>query len=107
MSPIEQDLLDLMQDTVTIEPRTGTDKFNNLSYGPPVSVKCYIARQNRRSLTRDGREIISTAQVFLADPALVVTADDRLTLPGGQVRAIHEVLGGRDDTGPYWLELRA
>lgn len=105
--PLEFDLLELMTDEIILEPAVGPDKFNSYQYGPPRTVKCYIARQNRRVLNREGREVISTVQCFLAEPALVVTVNDKLTLPGGSVQPIHEVLGGRDDEGPYWLEVRA
>jgi hypothetical protein len=43
----------------------------------------------------------------LADPALAVSTDDRLTLPDGSKPAIIEVLSSKDDEGDYYLELRA
>lgn len=105
--PLEPDLLDLMTETVTLEPAVGQDRFNNFEFGPAHPVKCYIARANRRVLNAQGRDVISTVQIFLAEPELTVTVNDRLTLPNGSVQPIHEVLGGRDDVGPYWLEVRA
>lgn len=107
MSPLDPELIELMLDEVTIEPKTGVDKFNNFSYGPAVIVDCQITRVNRRALDRAGRELISTVQVILADPTLAVTADDRLTLPDGSRPAIIEVLSAKDDEGDYYLELRA
>jgi hypothetical protein len=96
-----------MLDAVTLEPKTGVDKFNNFIYGDPVAVRCQIVRVNKRALSRAGRELISTVQVILADPTLVVTTDDRLTLPDGTQPAIIEVLGAKDDVEDYYLELRA
>jgi hypothetical protein len=107
MSPLEAELISLMLDEITLEPRTGVDKFNNFTYGTSVTVRCQVVRINRRSLSRDGREIISTVQIILADPTLTVTADDRLTLPDGTRPAIIEVLSAKDNVGDYYLEIRA
>lgn len=105
--PLEPDLLDLMTDTVILEPKTGVDKFGNVTYGAPVEVKSYITHYNRRVIDAQGRENVSTVQAILAQPELVVTTEDRFTLPDGSVRAIHEVVSGKDDIGPYHLEVRA
>lgn len=105
--PLETDLLDLMQETITLEPKLGVDRWNTIQYGPPVQVKCYITHYNRRVLDSAGRENVSTVQAILAQPELTVTTEDRFTLPDGSVRAIHEVVSGWDDTGPYHLEIRA
>jgi hypothetical protein len=107
MSGLEPELVDLMLDAAVIEPQIGIDKFNNFSYGDPISVRCQIARTNKRALDKAGRETISTVQVILADPTLVVTVDDRLTLSDGDQPAIVEVLSVKDDEGEYYLELRA
>jgi hypothetical protein len=106
VSPLEADLIALMLDEVVIEPQAGIDKFNNFTYGSPVTVACQIVRVNKRALTRSGRELISTVQIILADPTVTVTADARLTLPDGTHPAIIEVLGASDEVGPYYLELR-
>lgn len=107
MSPLEQELIDLMLDTVAIEPSLGPDKYNNLTWGDPLTPRCQIVRMNKRALDRDGREVTSFVQVILADPSLVVTLDDRLTLSDGTWPPIIEILSAKDDTGDYYLELRA
>ena len=106
---LPEDLTELMTDTVTLEPAVQPpDRNNKFSYGAAIEVGAYIVRANKRVLDRRGRELISTVQVFLADPELVVTADDRLTLEDGSRPAIIQVLGGKDEDGnDYWLELRA
>jgi hypothetical protein len=107
-SGLPQELIELMNDEVILEPATGLDKFNNLSFGSPVTVKAYVSRTNRRALDRGGRELISTVQAILSNPALVVTADDRLTLEDGTRPAIIEVLSAKDELGnDYYLEIRA
>lgn len=105
--PLDPNLVDLMVEEVVLEPATGLDKFNNFIYGDPVTVRCKIVRMNVRALERDGRELTSTVQVFLADPDMTVTANDRMTLPDGSRPAIVDVRSAYDESGPYYLEIRA
>lgn len=109
MSPLPSELVDLMNDSVVLEPAIQPpDKFNNFSYGAPVTVACYLVRKNLRAIGRSGRELVSTIQAILANPDITVTADDRLTLPDGSKPAIIQVLSSKDENGnPYWLEVRA
>lgn len=107
MSPIEQDLLDIMLDVIVIEHITGTDKFANPTFAAPVSVKCYITHRTRIAFNKEGKEIMTTVEAILGDPNTVVSVDDQITLSDGSKRPIHEVLSGKDDKGAYWLEVRA
>jgi hypothetical protein len=107
MSPLEQELIDLMLDAVVLEHFTGNDKYNNHEYGDLVAARCQIVRVNRRAISKSGEEITSTVQVIFADPTLVVTVDDLLTLSDGTQPAIIEILSAKDDVGDYYLELRA
>lgn len=106
---LPDELVTLMHDEVILEPVIGLpDRNNNFTYGAAVTVGCYLVRENKRALDRRGRELISTVQAFLADPDLVVTVDDRLTLPDGTKPAIIQVLSAKDEDGnDYWLEIRA
>ena len=106
--PLPTELTMHMVDEVILEPAGALNRFNNFTFGAPVTVKCYIIRENKRALDRTGRETISTVQVILATPELLVTDNDRLTLPDGSQPAIIGVLGAKDDLGqPYYLEIRA
>jgi hypothetical protein len=105
--PIEQELLDLMLDTVTLEPSTGFTKYNDPTYGTPIAVQCHIVRMNKRALDRSGREVTSTVQVILADPTLEIDTNARLTLPDGSRPAIVQLNAEEDDQGPYLLEVWA
>lgn len=97
-----------MHDVITLEPATGTDQYNNFTFGTPVETTCYMQRRNIRALDKSGREVTSAVQLILANPDLAVSVNDRLTLPDGSRRAIIEVLGAPNENGePYWLEVRA
>lgn len=112
---LDEELIALMLEEVVIQPRTGIDKFNNISYGDPLEdgrasaghVKCKIVRANKAVRNVQGRETISTVQVIFAEPTLEITTDSLLTLPDGTTPAIIEMDGAYDDVGPYWLEARA
>lgn len=104
---LDQGLVDMMTDEVILESAVSRDGYNNLTYSEPQTLRCYLARANVVVTDRTGRQVVSTAQAILADPATVVTAEDRLTIDGDQ-RPILEVLGSKDENGnAYWLEIRA
>lgn len=108
MSPLEQVLLDLMLDTITIEHKIGQDSNNKFSYGPPITgVQCQIVRSNKRVLDRTGREVTSRVQITLGRPEIEVQVDDRITLPDGSQPPIISIQAAKDETGPYWEEIAA
>lgn len=106
MSPIPNELTDLMIDSVTLEPSLGPNRYNTLQYGPAVAVQCQVIRSSKRALSREGREVTSWVQVVLADPTLAVSLDDRLTLADGQAVPLIEIMAIKDEDGPYYVELR-
>lgn len=112
--PLEAELIALMLDYVTLQPAGVKDRFNKFTFGTPYTagdvpgkVQCQIVRMNKRALNEAGREVTSTVQAILSDPTLPVSINDQLTLPDGTTPAIIEVLAAKDDTGPYYLEIRA
>lgn len=101
-------LVEMMNQEVVIKPSTGLDDYNNGTFGDPVTAKCYISRQNKRTLDRTGREVVSGVQVILAQPELTVNVDDQLTLPDGSQPPIIGIVAAPDENGdPYYLEIRA
>lgn len=109
MSGLDQELIDMMHDTVTIEPATGRDRYGAIVLGAPISPRCVVFRQNKAVRDEAGRETTSTVQVIFADPTLTLSTDDRLTIPGTDGHpAIIQVLSAKDEDGdPYHLEIRA
>jgi hypothetical protein len=105
--PLEQALKDLMLDHIGVELFTGTDRYNNKTFGPLMSdLQCQITYMNVQSVDRGGRELISTAQIIMADPELPITPDARVTMPDGTHPSIIQVLSAKDDVGKYYLEVR-
>lgn len=104
---LDQELKDLMTDSVTIEPATGHDKYNNTIFGTPVAVDCYIYNQQRKVIDRSGQEVVSEAGIILAQPELAIDSEARVTLPSGRQPEIKAVLSAKDDLGdPFYLEVR-
>jgi hypothetical protein len=98
----------MMTSVITLEPAVGRDKYGKWSYGPPVTVHCYLMRRNVKAVDDQGEELTSVAQLILAEPETSVSTNDRLTLPDGTQLPIVEVLSSADETGsPYYLEVRA
>lgn len=107
MSPLDQALIDLMLDEITLEHKTGVTDDNDFTYGQPQTLRCQVVRSAKRALDRAGREVTSRVQVILADPTVRVELDDRITLPNGDKPPIVQVNAASDETGPYYEEIMA
>ncbi|ARX85630.1 hypothetical protein SMD44_05094 [Streptomyces alboflavus] len=73
----------LLRHRVTIEPYLGSSAYGK-RYGPAVAdVPALVAETVKPLRNRDGREVISTAQI-IAEPNLDCPAESRITLPDGR-----------------------
>lgn len=84
--PIDPVLYDLFDTTVTIEKRTGLDKFTDATYGSPTTYAAHIERSEDTVRTELGHEQVSRRKVFLYSEvgwtsSTVPSSEDRLTLP--------------------------
>lgn len=103
--PIDADLLELMSQTVDVEPCVGQNVHGEASYGPPVRLPARVV--DRLRLVRDaaGKEMLSTTTVYVgaADPAM--SPGDRVTLPDGRRPPILAVARYPDEEGGCYQEL--
>lgn len=125
---IEVEFVELMQDLVTIEPRTGTNRYGNATYGPAIT---YVARvQGEAQEVRDmmGAIQISSAQIWavpvvasnsgapgafqragqwyvVAPFSYTPKPPDRLTLPDGTKPLILRTNMENDESGPHHLKV--
>lgn len=77
----EPEFLTMMPDTVTIEPCTGRDTYNDKVFGPAVSYRARITGKIL-ALRRDVTEDLSVIfDVYIYSNGNRVTPEDRLTLP--------------------------
>lgn len=98
--PFEDDFVDLMNDTVTVEPWTGQDAYAKPSFGAAVQYKGRVVSRIRMVRAFDGQEKVSSRTVWLAGD-LKVDPRDRLTLPDGTQPPILSVNAFPDETGPH------
>jgi hypothetical protein len=86
-----------LKEVVTIEPWSGTyDTYAKRAYSTAVAVHCYIARNPTMIIDSQGRETVSSVQVYIDGDDEVETTS-RLTLPGGEQPVILKV---EKRTGP-------
>jgi hypothetical protein len=86
------DLLDMFEDTITIEPFSAETGARVQSWGAAVTYNALIQRGARRTIGRDGREVVSNVQVIIPER---VTVDPRskVTLPSGFAPQTPPILG--------------
>lgn len=95
-------LLDLLRQTVTIEPYTGPDPFGAPGYGPPVEYPARVRREAKMVRASDGEERVSSTVVWL-DGAAQVGPQDRITMPDGSHPPILAVESSPDETGETYV----
>lgn len=89
---MSDDLADFYVHTVTVQAKQGIYD----TYGPPVTVPCFVDEQTRLVRAADGSETVSSTTITAAPahaPTLVQGA--RVTLPSGDTtniltRSVHE-----------------
>jgi hypothetical protein len=101
---IDYDLRLLMPDTVTIELPVSADMYSKTVYGPPTEYQCRIEQTNQLVRDQDGRERVTTAQVYLAVPVRI-PLNARVTYPDGSKPSIMSVEAVQDEDGSYTTKL--
>ncbi len=77
-------MLDLMEDTVRIEPYVGQSSSQAPSYGAAVTYPAQVLPFSERVIGPGGREVRSNVQVIIPE-RIAVDLRSRLTLPAGFV----------------------
>tara|TARA_R110000787_G_scaffold7296_6_gene25059 strand:- start:16079 stop:16402 length:324 start_codon:yes stop_codon:yes gene_type:complete len=84
-------LTDLLNQTCTIEPLTGKDKYNKDSWGTPVTgIACRVEGADI-TLRRPDDEVMVVTQTVWLLPDTVVDGDSRITLADGSQPDIFNV----------------
>lgn len=77
-----------MPDMVQIATKTGSNAYNEPTFGPDVSYRARITYGTDRVYTTDGKEDVASAKVILGT-SIDIPSDARVTLPtGAQPRII-------------------
>lgn len=85
-------LLDLFEDTITIEPYSAETGARAQSFGSSVTYRAIVQRGARRVIGRDGREVISNVQVTIPE-RVAIDQRSRVTLPTGFVPLRPPIIG--------------
>jgi hypothetical protein len=78
----DSSLSSLQEETVTIEQPTGETAARVITYGSAVTYAARIEGGYKRVTGRDGREAVSTVQVYIPD-RVQIDPRSRVTLPAG------------------------
>jgi hypothetical protein len=101
--PLEYDLIQLMIDTITIEPFLSEDQYGKPTYGAPYTAQCRVEKAKHLIREKESRELTQYATVYMADPTLVNTMSqkDQMAFADGSIQVITAFMVDQDDTGPY------
>ena len=75
------------KDTITVKRMTGVDNAGQPTYGDAETVKCRVERTLKKIVNADGQEVMSDAQIALAE---TVGLQDRIWLPGQDTTKVEE-----------------
>lgn len=96
--------LDMMADTVTIDPWVSQSVSGVPAYaGAPVTYPCYIEMKNHLIVDAAGREIMARGRVFMGSN-VVASVKDKITLPSEYVPVSPPILAvnvATDESGNH------
>jgi hypothetical protein len=96
---MEPELAELLTQTLTVEPKTGRDKYDRLTYGPAVSYGCRVTNKQVLVALPDGSTRTSRAYVILDADAAALDREDKVTLPDGSKPPILSITPLNDEDG--------
>lgn len=101
---IDYDLRLLMPDTITVELIETTDAYSRPVYGDPATYQCRIEQKNQLVRDQDGRERVSSVQLYLATQTRI-PLNSRITLADGSTPSIMAVEAVQDEDGSYFTKV--
>lgn len=97
---IDRELIKMMPQTVTVEPRTGVDAYSKPTYSAAASWPAYVDFKPKKIRKLDGEEVVSSAQIYVGGVS-GATVNSRITLPDGRQPVILMVNKLSDAQGDY------
>lgn len=102
--PIWQDVLEFMVDTVIFTPRSGSNKFNEPTYGASVSVKGRMMATEQKTRTVDGVEITDMGKFICYGAQPTITTKHRMVFNGVEYN-INSVNPVSDENGAHHTDI--
>jgi hypothetical protein len=100
---MDAELLELMPDTVVLEPYLSQDSYGQATYSAASTYQARVSGKVKKVTDANGSERVSMVTVYLAS-AVGVTVQDRITLPARFVPSQPKILAVgllSDESGAY------
>lgn len=98
---LDQAFLSLLNAVVTVTPFTGEDGFGNTTFGPPRQEKAYIepitASFGRAKGAKQETRTVNATRLIMDFTG--VKPGDKITLPGGTITFVTEVVTDKNEVG--------
>jgi hypothetical protein len=99
-SQFKTELLDLVNDTVTIRPKSSRNGYGDPVYvGAGTSYPAYVQRVTSLSATLEKQNNIVKYKAYIPSTTLSVGMEDELTFSDGKIRDIIDIDFRRDEWG--------
>jgi hypothetical protein len=96
-------LKQLLKQTVQIAPYVSRNFNNEFTYGTNVSVASRIENDTKVIKNVDGRDVVSSCQIYV-DGSTIVNVNSRVTLPDGGTPRIINIQEMPDETGNIYYK---
>ena len=101
---MDYNLKQMLKQTVTIATYASRNSYNEFTHGTGTSVACRIVKDFKAIRTADGRDVISSTQIYVdGDTDLGeskdVSVNCKITLPDGSTPEVLHIESFPDETG--------
>ena len=101
---MDKQLKGLLGETLVINAASSHNFNDEITVsGTSVSVSCRIQRKIKVISDQEGKQIVSTCQIFV-DGGVSIGAEDKITLPGGSTPKILGIFSSPDEFGETYYK---
>lgn len=101
MPGLDQELVEMLAQEVTVESFVSNNEYSTPTYGPANTLSARVQSRSKKVIMADGRELVSSAMVYLAGGSGVLV-NDRITLPDGNSPVILSIERLPDEFGLFY-----
>jgi hypothetical protein len=94
----------MMTDTIQWQPLSGYDSHGQPAFGTATAIRCRIVDKERFTRKLDGQEIVSKTTIY-CDGYHGIDANDRITLPDGEIPIMIRINTYPDEAGNRYEEI--
>jgi hypothetical protein len=93
-----------LRQSLTVYPYEGLNVYGERLVGGAITVPCRLAQSNKRIISNQGNEVISTCQITV-DGAASTVANDKIALPDGTTPTILTIQYGLSPSGATYAKV--